>query len=69
MISIPVGTCWISRNNLKRYYLKNKRHFVDFLLRFWNVHLIYKIKKKKMSNLSRVISRIINSERGVYLNF
>ena len=52
MISIPVGTCWISRNNLKGYYLKNKRHFVDFLLRFWNVHLIYKIKKKKMSILA-----------------
>ena len=52
MTSTPVGTCWISRNNLKRYYLKNKRHFVDFLLHFWNVHLIYKIKKKKMSILA-----------------
>ena len=52
MTSIPVGTCWISRNNLERYYLKNKRYFLDFLLHFWNVHLIYKIKKKKMSILA-----------------
>ena len=32
--------CTISRNKFKRYYLKNKRLFVDFLFHFWNVHEI-----------------------------
>ena len=52
MTSIPIGKCWISRNNLKRYYLKNKRHFMDFLLHFLNLHLIWKIKKNVMSILA-----------------
>ena len=42
----------ISRNKFKRYYLKNKSLFVDFLLHFWNVHEIYYILKKKMSILA-----------------
>ena len=32
--------CTISRNKFKRYYLKNKRPFVDFLFHIWNVHEI-----------------------------
>ena len=44
--------CTISRNKLKRPYLKNKRLFVDFLLHFLNVHAIYNILKKKMSILA-----------------
>ena len=44
--------CTISRNKFKRYYLWNKRVFVDFLLPFWNVHEIYNILKKKMSILA-----------------
>ena len=35
--------------NFKRYYLKNGRVFLDFLLHFWNVHKIYNILKKRMS--------------------
>ena len=27
-------------NNVKRFYLKKKSHFVDFLLRFRNLHEI-----------------------------
>ena len=44
--------CTISRNKLKRYYLKNKRLFVDFLLHFWDVHEIYNILKKKICVLA-----------------
>ena len=44
--------CTISRNKFKRHYLKNKRHFADFLLHFGNVHEIYNILKKKMSILA-----------------
>ena len=38
MTSIPVAICWFSGNNFKRFYLKKKRHFVDFLLLFQNKH-------------------------------
>ena len=40
MSSIPVAICRFSDNNLKRFYLNNKKHFVDFLLDFRNVHEI-----------------------------
>ena len=44
--------CTISNNKFKRDYLKNKRLFEEFLLRFWNVHAIWNILKKKMSILA-----------------
>ena len=44
--------CTISRNKFKRYYLKNKRLFADFLFHFWNVHEIQNILKKKVSILA-----------------
>ena len=44
--------CTISLNKFKRYYLKKKRLFEDFLLHFWNVHAIQNILKKKMSILA-----------------
>ena len=47
MTSIPVAICRYFGNNFKRFYLKKKRHFVDFLLHFWNVHEIEDILKKK----------------------
>ena len=59
--------CTISRNKFKRHYLKNKKHFLDFLLHFWNVHEIQNILKKKMSILL-IISEIMDCERGGYLN-
>ena len=46
MSSIPVGICRFSDNNFKRFYLKKKRYFMDFLLHFRNVHEIYNILKK-----------------------
>ena len=52
MTSIPAAICRIFRNNFKRFYLKNGRLFVDFLLHFWNVHEIQKILKKTMSVLA-----------------
>ena len=50
--SIPVAMYTISRNKFKRHYFKNKRLFVDFLLRFLNLHAIYNILRKKMSILA-----------------
>ena len=53
---------------MKRHYLKNKRHFLDFFLHFLNVHLILNNLGKKYEYPSLVISKIIDSERGGYLN-
>ena len=44
--------CTISRNKLKRTYIKKKRLFLDFLLHFWNVHEISNILEKKKSMLA-----------------
>ena len=52
MTSIPVAKCRFSDNNFKRFYLQNKTNFVNFWLDCWNVHEIYKILKKKKSNLA-----------------
>ena len=52
MTNSPVAICRFSDNNFKRLYLKNESLFFGFLLHFWNVHEIYKILKKKKSNLA-----------------
>ena len=52
MTSSPVAICRFSDNNFKRFYLKKESLFFGFLLHFWNVHEIYKILKKKKSNLA-----------------
>ena len=68
MTSIPAAISRISRNNLTRHYLKNKRLFLDFLLHFWNVREIYSIFKKKRECPNLIISEIIYAERRGYLN-
>ena len=60
--------CTISRNNLKRHYLKNKRLFADFLFHFWNLHEIYNILKKKRSILAQLFQKLWTAKRGGYLN-
>ena len=52
MTSIPAAICRIYRNIFKRYYLINKKLFMDFLLDFWNVLEISHILKKDMSILA-----------------
>ena len=61
--------CTISRNKFNRHYLKNKRLFVGFLLKFlkcaWNLEHF----EKKDEYPSLIISEIMDCERGGYLNF
>ena len=59
MTSIPAAICTIFSNNLKRYYLKNGRLFLDFLLHFWNVHEIYNFLKKRMSVLASLFPKLL----------
>ena len=49
-------------------YLKNKRLFLDFLMAFSEMCIKFRTFGKKDEYPSRVISRIIDSERGGYLN-
>ena len=52
MTSSPVAICRFSDNNFKRLFLKKEWLFFGFLLHLWNVPEIYKILKKKKSNLA-----------------
>ena len=55
MTSIPVGTCWISRNNLKSHYLKKQKTFSGLFLAFLKYALNQDILKKKMIFLAHWI--------------
>ena len=66
MTSIPAAICRISRNNFKRYYLRNKRLFPDFLLHFWAA-LNLEHFRKKYEYPRLIISEIIDTERRGYL--
>ena len=60
--------CTISWHKFKRHYLKDKRLFLDFLFRFWNVHEFWKPFQEKDEYRTLIFSEIINSERSGYLN-
>ena len=47
---------------------KKKRLFLNFLLRFWNLHKMENIFKKKGESSSLSISEIIDSKWGGYLS-
>ena len=68
MTSIPLGTCWFSRNNLKRHYLKKQKTFSGFYLAFLKCVLNLKHFEKKDEYSSLVISKVIDPKRGGYFN-
>ena len=68
MTNIPVGTCWFSRNNLKRHYLKKQKTFSGLFLAFLKCALNLEHFQKKDDYSSLVVSKVIASERGSYLN-
>ena len=68
MTSIPLGTCSISRNNLKRHYLKKQKTFSRSFLAFLKCALGLEHFKKKDDYPSLVFSKVSDSERGCYLN-
>ena len=67
MTSIPVAICWLSDNKFKRLYLKKKetflRFFIEFLKYGWNLE--HSEKKEEYRRV--IITKIIASERDVYL--
>ena len=68
MTSIPVGTCWFSRNNLKRHNLKKQKTFCWLFLAFLKCALNLEHFEEKDELSSLIISEVIDSERGGYLN-
>ena len=69
MRSIPAAISRLYSNNFKHRYLKNKKLFLDYLLRFWNVHEILEHFQKRDEYPSLIISEIIDAVRGGYLYF
>ena len=59
MTNIHSAICRIFCNNFNRYYLKNERLFLDFLLKFWNVREIYKYLKKRMRVLAYLFPELL----------
>ena len=59
MTSIRAAICRIFSNNFKRFYPKNGRLFLDFLLHFWNVYEIWNILKKRMSVLAWLFPKVL----------
>ena len=68
MTSIPAAICGIYRNNFKRHYPKNQRHFLDFLILFlkcaWNLELF----EKKDEYPSLYIPETIDAKVRDFLN-
>ena len=59
--------CTISRNKFKRHYLKNKT-FCQFFIAFLNCACNLGDFEKKDEYSSLIISKIMDRERGGYLN-
>ena len=57
--SIPAAICRYLCDNFKRFYLKNGRLFLDFLLHFWYVHKIWNILRKTMSVLAEIFLKLL----------
>ena len=68
MTGISVAICRISRNNFKHQYLINKRFFSGFFIAYLECASNLEHFEKKDEHPSLVISEIIDSERGGYLN-
>ena len=68
MTSIPVATCWFSRNNSKRHYLKKQKTVSGLFLAFLKCALNLEHSEEKDELSSLVISKVIDSEIGGYFN-
>ena len=58
MTSILFLTDTIERNQFGRYYLKNKKLFLNFFLDFRNVHEILNICKQKMTFIADLFAKL-----------
>ena len=68
MTSIPVGTCGIITQQLGAPFSQKQKTFSRFFIGYLKFALNLKNFEKKYEYPSRVISKIIESKRGGYLN-
>ena len=68
MTSIPVAICRFSDNNFKGLYLKKDWSFFDFFFAFPKCALNIQHSEKKEEYPSLIITKIIASERDIYLS-
>ena len=65
MTSILFGIVTICSSLLKCNYLKNKKHFLKFLFRLWNLHQIFNIFKKKIIVIANLFPRLQTAKAWV----
>ena len=65
MTCIPVATCLISRNNLKRHYLKKKKTFSRFFIAFLKCALNLENFEKKMSIPAYLFPKLLTPKEVV----
>ena len=58
MASIMFKIARICNSEFKCNYLKNEKHFLDFLFHFWNLRLILNILKVKIIVIANVFSKL-----------
>ena len=58
MASILYKIGEIFNSQFKCNYLKNEKHFLNFLFHFWNPHQILKISKKRMIVIANVFPKL-----------
>ena len=68
MTGIHVGTYGISRNNLKRHYLKNKKNFSEFFIAFLKCAWNFEHLEENDEYRCLIFQKIIDPERSGYLN-
>ena len=68
MRSIHVAICRLSDNKFKRLYLKKKETFLRFFIEFPKYAWKLEHSEKKEQYPSVIITKIIASERDVYLS-
>ena len=68
MTSIPVAISRFSANNFKRLYLQKKTNFFRFFIAFLKCAWNLEHSEKKEEYPSLIITKIIASERDVYIS-
>ena len=68
MRCITIAICRLSDNKFKRLYLKKKKTFLRFFIEFLNDAWNLEHSEKKEEYPSVYITKIIASERDVYLS-
>ena len=68
MSSIPVAICRFSDQKFKRFYLKKKKTFSQFLIAFLKCAWNLEHSEQKEEYPSLIITEMIASERDVYLS-